>query len=537
MEMPKAELCSFCYRERLAMMQRTPYSFYDEHWQSELKYVQAVCGVSGDTQLQLPPYHVPENPYDSCITETWYTTPDHMTCDQVALANKISSAALFMANQYRIRNCAQTTKIPAATRLCLPAPCNRVHVIAGQTREECFRIESNLTNRVAPGDVLRFNPWVGFECRNFNTSSQVYGNVICLGPPYGEYEGGATNNDTTTPRPHDGYTYDLVPPPENATVAEGTTTWCGKWHVAVEGDSCAAICVGNQIPIDLFLQVNSGLGTSIAECSGNLMTGYAYCVTPRYDWEHPAVSMTFTDGGYTITTIVENPTSTIIITSDVPTTTATTTTATSQPTPYHSYGCYSDTPASDALTGYRLLDWQNMTVPLCARTCLGLSFALFGVSGGTICRCGNALGAGSIPQLPGLCSTACPGDGETKCGGSGMLNLYGVAADPPSTVTPWGWKTYSYTRCVGTAAGGYLPLGKDHFDDGGSMTVEACASFCVAKGWPTFGLHNGIGCYCEVGLRAGTEERPATDCNLPCSGNAGQTCGGPDVWSVWDWAK
>ncbi|KAK3897986.1 hypothetical protein C8A05DRAFT_38441, partial [Staphylotrichum tortipilum] len=113
--------------QRLAMMQRTLYASDDEHWQSELIYVLSTCGLAVDTPLQ--PYHMPDNSYESCITDSWYT--------------------------YRIWKCGTGDMILAATRLCLPMPCDRTCIIAGQTKEEYFQIEANATNNVAPGDILR----------------------------------------------------------------------------------------------------------------------------------------------------------------------------------------------------------------------------------------------------------------------------------------------------------------------------------------------------------------------------------------------
>lgn len=524
--MPLAELCSFCYRERLAMMQRTPYSSYDDHWKRELEYVFSYCGVSGNTDVPLPPYEVIENPYDTCLTDTWFTTPSPMTCDDVALAHTVSSAALFMANQYRVPNCGQDTIIPAGTDLCIPAPCNRTHVIAGQTRNECFQIEANFTNQVSPGDVLRFNPWMGFDCQNINTTTHAYGNVICLGPPFGEFEGGVADNDTTTPRPHDGYTYDLVPPPEGVPVAEGTTTWCGKWHVAAEGDSCVALCLANQMTIEVFLKVNAGLGTSIAACSDHLVIGHAYCVTPRYDWEHPIPDRTSTE---------ELPTSTS--TSSTETTNSPTTTTTTPSPSYHAYGCYAGN--STALAGETTSTTNEaMTVALCASTCLSesLPYTLFGLWQGTHCRCGTILTRGSLPIPPGQCNAACA-DGACGSTSGEVLSLYGAAGEAPAAVAEGQrWSVWGYNRCVGRVIG-LSPLGPIVGIEDGAMTVEGCGNFCYSKGWPDFGLWKGDTCHCGYGLRAGAETVADEGCDVPCNGDGSEMCGGEELWSAYMWRE
>jgi hypothetical protein len=209
--MPTTEICSFCFAERLAMMYRSPYSGYDEHWQAELEHVNTRCSLSHPTDLNDPLFFTHESPSDACITEPWYTTASATTCDEIATEISISSASLFMSNQNRLIDCAPTTPIAAGTTLCLPPPCDRIQTIVGETIEECFVLEANPTNLITPGDILRYSPWVGFNCEHFDTTSQVLDHVICLGPPFGtEIDLPVGVDDTTTPRPYDGYTNDYA---------------------------------------------------------------------------------------------------------------------------------------------------------------------------------------------------------------------------------------------------------------------------------------------------------------------------------------
>ncbi|KAG7286304.1 hypothetical protein NEMBOFW57_008612 [Staphylotrichum longicolle] len=177
---------------------------------SDLEYVYSRCGITNrPTALHPPRYLVPASPYDDCPTDSWYTTPSQTTCDDLATQHTISSASLFLANQNRLPNCAATTVIPAGTKLCLPPSCNRTLTVAGTTVEECHALEANRTLGLAPGDIVRLNPWFGFECRDFNATVPVYGRVICLGAPLGEFDvgGGVAESDTTTPGTADGDDY------------------------------------------------------------------------------------------------------------------------------------------------------------------------------------------------------------------------------------------------------------------------------------------------------------------------------------------
>lgn len=268
------------------MMQTTSYSIYNEAYKEELEYVYAKCGLSGPTDI--PSSLMPEQEDNSldCGTDEWYTTSDAgETCNSVALKHGVSSASLFMANQYRLANCSVNAVIEPSTKLCMPPQCHRTHLL--QPDDDCTTLEVNATNGLREGDVSLYNPWVGFECVNLQTVSAVYGTVICFGPQYEKHNASAPTNDTTTPVVQNAYTYDRVDPPDNATVPDGTAERCGKWYVATENDSCVHICTSSSIDIELFLQVNTALGIDAEGCSDNLVAGNAYCVRPNYDWLVP----------------------------------------------------------------------------------------------------------------------------------------------------------------------------------------------------------------------------------------------------------
>jgi hypothetical protein len=84
--MPKDELCSFCFVERLEMMQRSSYSVYDKGFQSQLEVVNAM-----PPSLDAPPGFLPDPIYSSNQTHTMVSGD---TCDSIALRYSMSSAAL-----------------------------------------------------------------------------------------------------------------------------------------------------------------------------------------------------------------------------------------------------------------------------------------------------------------------------------------------------------------------------------------------------------------------------------------------------------
>jgi len=60
------------------------------------------------------------------------------------------------------------------------------------------------------------------------------------------------------------------------------------------------------------------------------------------------------------------------------------------------------------------------------------------------------------------------------------------------------------------------------------MTAELCISFCTAKGLGYAGVEYSQECYCGSSLAAAAAEAPEADCNMPCTGDATQPCGGPN---------
>ncbi|GFF63309.1 pectin lyase-like protein [Aspergillus lentulus] len=273
--LPHDQLCSFCFVERLKMMQRSPYLMYDKYFQADLQVVHEKCGLNGPTDMPPSLDAVPElDPNPICVSGNTYTTTSAgETCDSIALKFNVSSAALFMANPAVSVVCGN---IAAKLALCLPLPCETTYVL--KANDTCTSIE--LANNYRLGDVRRYNSWVSWDCSNLHKSVGLYGGVLCLGPQGGTYPSTAPiPRITVSPVGSTGYLQSIVPPPSNVTVANGTTLRCGRWHVAVDGDSCPSICIQESITADLFLEVNPSLSSGL-DCTGSLVRGSAYCVGP-----------------------------------------------------------------------------------------------------------------------------------------------------------------------------------------------------------------------------------------------------------------
>jgi LysM repeat protein len=262
------------------MMQRSPYSAYDEYYKSVLETINRRCGLTGPTDILEVPVDMPVEKEPICLSDLTYTTVNGDTYTSIAVANSVSSAALYIGNQHLIRWC---SSIKAGLKLCLPLPCERTYVV--QPSDNCTSIEYAFSLKY--GDVRKYNPWVSYDCDNIQHASQIYGTNICLSPQGGEHTTDKTGRGSTTPSTSDGHVPNAVPPPANAILANGTTTNCGRWHEATPDESCVAICVQDSITHDLFVEVNPSLDP--VDCTGSLQVGKTYCTGPTYTWNAPPI--------------------------------------------------------------------------------------------------------------------------------------------------------------------------------------------------------------------------------------------------------
>jgi hypothetical protein len=79
-QLPRAELCHTCHARRLAVMQASQYSIYDQNYKTQLEYIYKACGTKGATEIP-PPLDKPDpvvQPY--CLSGKRYTTKQGDTC-------------------------------------------------------------------------------------------------------------------------------------------------------------------------------------------------------------------------------------------------------------------------------------------------------------------------------------------------------------------------------------------------------------------------------------------------------------------------
>ncbi|TFK22851.1 copper radical oxidase [Coprinopsis marcescibilis] len=91
---------------------------------------------------------------------------------------------------------------------------------------------------------------------------------------------------------------------------------------------------------------------------------------------------------------------------------------------------------------------------------------------------------------------------------------------PPTLPGDW-----TSEGCVSEGTTGRALTGPN-YASGTEMTIENCINFCDTEGAIYAGVEYSVECFCGHSLSNGGGT-PTTDCNMPCSGNSLQPCGGP----------
>ncbi|KAH0559498.1 hypothetical protein GP486_003989 [Trichoglossum hirsutum] len=224
-------------------------------------------------------------------------------------------------------------------------------------------------------------------------------------------------------------------------------------------------------------------------------------------------------------------------------------------------GCYSEASNQRALTGKAIFD-DLMTVELCRDGCSGYNF--FGVEYGRECYCGGAINNGSVlAPSQSDCNFPCPGNNSELCGAGNRLDMYKLktvsrvkARTSIGNVTPAGANittigtsdavranTSNALDSVSVGSWQYIgcftdqiPRGlSQEFESTYQMTAQECQSFCLNRNFPLSGVEFGRECFCGTALQGNSTLAPDSDCNMPCSGNASDTCGGSFRMNVWQY--
>ncbi|KAM0794890.1 WSC domain-containing protein [Usnea florida] len=198
-------------------------------------------------------------------------------------------------------------------------------------------------------------------------------------------------------------------------------------------------------------------------------------------------------------------------------------------------GCANDSVSLRALSSAYYCNTSGMTIEACQSYCSsnGRNFNLAGLEYGQECYCGSGLQNYAAVGHTG-CIQPCTGNSTEICGNGNLLSLYNLTTyQPPTTVQQVGH--YVSQGCYNEVKNGRLLSGPSYTNTTG-MTVESCVDFCQAA-TPTMkyaGVEYARECYCAASLpNTATVASSAGSCNMLCTGNSKEYCGGSSVLNVY----
>ncbi|KAF2855741.1 carbohydrate-binding module family 50 protein, partial [Plenodomus tracheiphilus IPT5] len=280
-DMPKANLCSYCYTKKLATMQANIYGVYARWgYQETYDYVVKTCALPAGTPTQgIDGFTIPAPSAPSCEAGRSYTAVNGDTCDSIAKSKLVSSTSFYALNPMLL----DCSKIPAGTKLCLPLSCEKLYQV--KQGDSCPEVA--VENRISWQDIVLWNDLIDPYCSNIDQTNPNFGKTICISPPGGSFvtppaneTGGGIGGPGGT---GDGYSENLAVLPPGAVLAARTTTKCGEYYTVKTGDTCQAILVAANTPADLFIAVNPSL-RDIEGCTQRLAVGRTYCIHPNSNW-------------------------------------------------------------------------------------------------------------------------------------------------------------------------------------------------------------------------------------------------------------
>jgi hypothetical protein len=106
---------------------------------------------------------------------------------------------------------------------------------------------------------------------------------------------------------------------------------------------------------------------------------------------------------------------------------------------------------------------------------------------------------------------------------SSLLHRQATLITPANSSLPGTW---SYQGCYTDSVGSRTLQGATY--NGDAVTDEACVAFCNQKGFSYAGTEYAGQCYCDNTILAPGALAASADCDMACTGNASEACGGPN---------
>ncbi|XP_061186929.1 uncharacterized protein LOC133195065 [Saccostrea echinata] len=176
-------------------------------------------------------------------------------------------------------------------------------------------------------------------------------------------------------------------------------------------------------------------------------------------------------------------------------------------------GCFQDQPKRTLAGKFTMT--TSMTIETCKNICTKENNQFYGVQYSHQCFCGDSLTT-TIPRSEKECNMKCSGNKQQMCGGIYRMNIYRNPNYKKDQEQPL------YLGCFQDQPKRTL-AGK--FTMTTSMTIETCKNICTKENNQFYGVQYSHQCFCGDSLTTNIP-RSEKECNMKCSGNKQQICGG-----------
>lgn len=197
--------------------------------------------------------------------------------------------------------------------------------------------------------------------------------------------------------------------------------------------------------------------------------------------------------------------------------------------------CVVDNVNNTRILGADQIQSSNMTIETCQTYCSSKGWRFAGVEYGTQCFCSSSLPATYTGGQS--CTQQCAGNRTELCGSPGLVSIFNNTLSTAPIAAPGAGP-------VSAAAGTYVGCVSDGINNGrtlngpsissNNMTLETCRSFCTSQGYTLSGAEYSTQCFCGNSIgNGGAVLSDSSSCNMLCSGNQYNSCGGPNRLSVY----
>ncbi|KIK65233.1 hypothetical protein GYMLUDRAFT_39597 [Collybiopsis luxurians FD-317 M1] len=204
------------------------------------------------------------------------------------------------------------------------------------------------------------------------------------------------------------------------------------------------------------------------------------------------------------------------------------------PANWTSQGCYTDNVGARTLNGANFANGTGMTIEQCINFCGTNNWVLAGVEFGSQCYCDNHIQNNATVAPLTDCNQPCAGNAQEVCGAANRLNVFNsgkTPPPPPATVPKVG--NWTSLGCYSDGVNGQRTLTVQL--NPATITIESCTSACFAAGYEFAGTEFADQCFCDSAIKNGGAPIAASACNMVCSGNVSEFCGGPNALNMYNY--